>query len=86
MFLLLRKRIHGIHAGSLLKGVAAALFAALVMTAALLGWTRLMGSHSPALVTLGGVLAGGVIYALVLIALRIPEIGSVVLLIKRRFS
>jgi putative peptidoglycan lipid II flippase len=86
MFFLLRKRIYGIHAVSLLKGTGAALFATLIMSTALLGWTRLMASHSSALITLGGVLAGGVVYTLVLVALRIPEIGSLVRLVKRRFS
>ncbi len=86
MFFLLRKRIHGIHAVSLLKGLGAALLGTLFMSAALFGWTRLMASQSVALITLGGVAAGGVVYALVLVALRIPEIGSLIRLVKHRFS
>ncbi|MGA2505525.1 MAG: murein biosynthesis integral membrane protein MurJ [Anaerolineales bacterium] len=86
MFFLLRKRIHGIHARSLAKGTAAALLATLFMSAALLGWTRVMASHSAALITLGGVLTGGVVYALVLILLRVPEIHSVVNLVRKRLN
>jgi putative peptidoglycan lipid II flippase len=86
MFFLLRKRIQVIHARSLLKGTGAALFATLFMAAALLGWTRIAAFHSSALITLGGVLIGGVVYVLILVALRIPEVGSVVRMVKRRFS
>ena len=86
MFFLLRKRIQGIHALSLLKGAGAALLATLFMSAALLGWNRFMASHSAALITLGGVLIGGVVYSAILVALRIPEIGSVVRVVKSRLS
>ncbi len=84
MFFLLRKRIHGIHTRSLLKGTAAALLATLFMSAALLGWTRFMGSHSAALATLGGVLIGGVVYGLALVLLRVPEIHSLFNIVRKR--
>jgi putative peptidoglycan lipid II flippase len=84
MFFLLRKRIQVIHARSLLKGTGAALFATLFMAAALLGWTQIAAFHSSALITLGGVLIGGAVYAGFLVVLRVPEVGSLFAMAKRR--
>jgi hypothetical protein len=47
---------------------------------------RITASHSPALITLGGVAIGGLVYALALVALRVQEVGSVVRMVKRRLS
>jgi hypothetical protein len=86
MFFLLRKRIQGNHARSLLKGTGAALLAALIMSAALFGQNRFSTTDSAALITLGGVLLGGVVYAMVLTALRVYEVGSLVQMVKQRLS
>jgi putative peptidoglycan lipid II flippase len=86
MFFLLRKRIKGIHARALAKGFGAAVFATLFMGAVLLGWLRITASHSAALTALGGVAIGGAVYAIVLVALRIPEVGSLIRMVKRWLS
>jgi peptidoglycan biosynthesis protein MviN/MurJ (putative lipid II flippase) len=86
MFFFLCKRINGIHARSLLKRAGAALLAALIMSAALFGWNRFSANHSAALITLGGVLLGGVVYILVLVALCVQEVGSLVRMVKQRLS
>ncbi|HEX7621026.1 MAG TPA: hypothetical protein VF359_07510, partial [Anaerolineales bacterium] len=81
-----RKRIKGIHAGALVKGAGAAALATLFMGAVLLGWLRITASHSAALTALGGVVIGGAVYAAVLVALRIPEVGSLIRMLKRWLS
>jgi len=83
---LLRKRLKGIQGLTLAKGAGAALLATLVMGAALVGWMQMMQSHSAALTTLGGVVGGGAVYAAVLVALRLPEVRSLVEMVKRRLQ
>ena len=67
LFIIMRIRLRGIHGPQIAKGFGIAAFASVLMAAVLLGWVRLMASHSAALVTLGGVVLGGVIYALLLV-------------------
>jgi putative peptidoglycan lipid II flippase len=86
LFLIMRVRLKGIHGSGIAKGFGAALFATLLMGAVLFGWMRITASHSPALITLGGVAIGGLVYALALVALRVQEVGSVVRMVKRRLS
>jgi len=86
LFLIMRKRLTGIHGSDIAKGFGAAALGTLVLIAVLVFWMLAMKSHSAALNTLGGVGIGGVVYALVLYTLRIPEIGSLVRIIKRRVS
>ena len=85
LFILLRKRLQGIQGSNLLKGLGAATLGTLLMSAAILGWTHLLASHSPALLAVGGVLIGAGTYSLVLVLLRVPEVASLFRYINRRF-
>ncbi len=86
LFIILRIRLKGIHGSQIARGLGVAFLATVFMAAALLGWMRFMASHSAALITLGGVVVGGVVYALFLVVFRTPEVGSVFRMVKRRFS
>jgi len=86
LFLLLRKRMKGIQGKELAKGTGAAALGTLVMGASLVSWMKIMESHSASLTTLGGVAVGGAVYAAVLIALRIPEVGSLYKMVIRRLN
>ncbi|MCX6036132.1 MAG: murein biosynthesis integral membrane protein MurJ, partial [Chloroflexi bacterium] len=86
MFFLLRKRLQGIQVRDLAKGAGAALLATLFMGAVLVGWMQITQSHSAALTTVGGVAIGGAVYAVTVVVLRIPEVGSLVQMVKRRLS
>ena len=86
LFLIMRNRLNGIHGSDIAKGLGASLLGTLAMIAALVLWMRAAGSAHPALTTLGGVAVGGAVYASILFALRIPEAGSVVRMVKRRLS
>ncbi len=85
LFILLRKRLKGIQIRDLAKGSGAALLGCLGMAAVLLFWLQIMKSHSAALSTLGGVTLGGIVYGLVLAALRVPEFRSLVQAVQKRF-
>ena len=84
LILLLRNRLAGIHGSKVARGFGVALLSAIIMSAVLLGWIQLTHSHSAALVTLGGVVLGGAVYAAVLAALRIPEVRSLFEVVKSR--
>jgi putative peptidoglycan lipid II flippase len=86
LFWIMRKRLNGIHGSHIAKGFGAAALGTLFMGAMLVGWMQITQSHSAALTTLGGVVIGGVVYAAVLVALRIPEVGIVIQMVKRRLS
>jgi putative peptidoglycan lipid II flippase len=84
LILLLRNRLAGIHGSKVARSFGVALLSAIIMSAVLLGWIQLTHSHSAALVTLGGVVLGGAVYAAMLVALRIPEVHSLFEVVKSR--
>jgi putative peptidoglycan lipid II flippase len=86
LFLIIRKRLNGIHEPDIAKGFGTAALGTLGMSAALIFWMQVMKSHPAALTTLGGVILGGAIYGLVLILLRVPEVRSLFQMVKRRLS
>lgn len=83
LFLIMRKRLNGIHGPDIAKGFVAAALGTLGMSAALVFWTQGMRPHPPSLTTLGGVVIGGAVYAALVAALRIPEVGRIIQAIKR---
>jgi putative peptidoglycan lipid II flippase len=84
LFLIMRKRLSGIHGQEIAKGTGTAVLGTLVMGAALFGWIFIMSSHSNLLIALGGVVIGGGFYGLMLILLRVPEVRSLFQFIRRR--
>jgi putative peptidoglycan lipid II flippase len=76
LFLLLRKRLHGIQARELARGTGAAVIGTLGMSAGIVFWLQASRHYSTALITLSGVAIGGIIYGVVLLLLRVPELKS----------
>ncbi len=81
---ILRKRLGGLQGGVIGQSVWQAVTATLVMSAALYLWQRLLPGASPWLVALVGILIGIVVYSLVLIVLRVNEVGQVWGFIQRK--
>ena len=86
LFVLLRKRLKGIQGRDLALGMGAAVLGTLAMSIGILFWLQVTKNFSPALMTLGGVTVGAGIYALVMLGLRIPEVGNLIRMVKRRMS
>ncbi len=84
LFVTMRKRLDGIHGTHLLRGLALALSGTLTMSAVLLGIVRLFSGQSAWLLAPGGILAGGLTYALTLAALRVPEGQALLAALRRR--
>ncbi|RLD11398.1 MAG: murein biosynthesis integral membrane protein MurJ [Chloroflexota bacterium] len=74
LFFLMRKRLGGIKGGEILQGGLSATLATVGMALALWGWLSKFGDSAVWLVAGGGVLVGGVVYAGVILLLRVKEV------------
>jgi putative peptidoglycan lipid II flippase len=86
LFIVMRKRLGGIEGKWMADGALRASAAALGMSLTLGLWTQAAGSLNRWVVGLGGVAVGGIVYGLVMVALRVPEIQSVIQLVTRRLK
>jgi len=82
LFFFMRRRLEGIDGPAIARGVGQFGLAALVMTAAILGWMRVAGDLNPWLLGLGGVVTGGFAYLVCLLLLRVPELQMLIGVIK----
>jgi putative peptidoglycan lipid II flippase len=83
LFFLLRKRLKGIQGRELALGMGAAVLGTLAMSIVILFWLQGTKNLSPALMTLGGVVVGAGSYALAMLVLRVPEVGSLIRMARR---
>ncbi len=74
LFLLMRRQLNGINGREIVIGAAKVGLAGLGMAMALIAWIQLGVSQNPWVAGLGGVAAGGVVYGLCVLLLKIPEI------------
>ena len=81
---LMRRRLDGLNGADIAKGVSQFTVAALGMALALLFWIKVAGNLNPWLIGLGGVAAGGLVYGLGVVLLKVPEVQSVIGFLKRR--
>lgn len=84
LFIVMRKRLSGMEGRQLANGVGKACAAALVMGLGLMVWNGVMGKGNFWLAALGGVTIGGLIYAVMLILLRVPEVGNLIQLLRKK--
>jgi putative peptidoglycan lipid II flippase len=86
LWIFMRRRLGGLEGNRVLKGVSQAALSAITMLLVLLGWLGLTHARQAWLVGGGGVLIGGLVYGLVVLILKVPEVQSVLNLIKRRLK
>jgi putative peptidoglycan lipid II flippase len=84
LWVLMRRRLNGLEGQRVLKGTGQAILAGVIMTLALLGWLGLTRERQAWLVGGGGVLVGGLVYGLGVLVMRVPEVQSVLGLVRRR--
>ncbi len=82
--ILMRRRLGGLEGLSLATSLAQAAGGSLLMVIAVHAWMALTGSLPDWFITLGGVVVGGGSYALVMVALRVPELSSLTGMLRRR--
>jgi len=81
---LLRKRLKGVEGRHILRGTAAALAGSAVMSLAVYGWLTVVPDSGGLLALLGGMGIGVLVYGLALKLLRVPELDSILALVKRK--
>jgi len=86
LFVLMRKRLNGIHGGNIAKCFGGAALGTLGMLAALVLWMQAAGSAHTARTALGGIALGGAVYAAIILLLRVPEAKSLLGLVARRLN
>lgn len=84
LLFLMRRRLYGLQGVRILKGFGAALASAVVMGAALYGWTIGLTGKSVWLIGLGGVVLGVGVYGALIAWMRVPELQSLAAAIRRR--
>ncbi|MFO7586176.1 MAG: lipid II flippase MurJ, partial [Anaerolineales bacterium] len=84
LFIILHRRLGGVHGRAQLDGLLRFGLAAAAMTAFLLAWNQFTAELNPWLAGLGGVALGGAVYGLGLVLLRVSEVGMILRVILRR--
>jgi putative peptidoglycan lipid II flippase len=86
LWVLMRKRLRGLEGQRVLKGTIQAALAAAAMVLVLWGWLGLTHERQAWLVGVGGVLLGSIVYGVIVVSLKIPEVQSLLNLVKRRLK
>jgi putative peptidoglycan lipid II flippase len=86
LFIVMRKRLNGIEGNQILRGVIASLLAALAMSLSIFGWLSFAKIFNVWVISLAGVMIGGLIYFATLWILRVPELQYLVSGLLRRLK
>jgi putative peptidoglycan lipid II flippase len=76
LFILMRRRLDGIEGNYIAQGFLACALAGLGMGAGLWLWIQMTAGWSRWTVALGGVVLGGVLYGVIVLLLRVPELKA----------
>lgn len=86
LLVIIRKRLGGINGSEIVRAFKGALVATLGMIAALVLWLQLTNAMPNALIALGGVFVGIIVFGMGLLLMRVPEFHDLLGKIKNRFS
>lgn len=86
LWVFMRRRLRGMEGPRVLKGTGQAIVATAVMVLALIGWLGLTRDRQALITGGGGVLVGGLVYGLGVLILRVPEVRSLIELLRRRLK
>jgi putative peptidoglycan lipid II flippase len=84
LFLFMRRRLKGIEGRYIARGFAACAFASLGMGIGLWFWIQVARELPRAIVTLGGVATGGILYGMGVVLLRVPEVQMIIGVVRQR--
>ena len=84
LLVLMRRKLGGLEGRRVLRGVLQSLAGALAMGLALTGWMALAQDLPAWLITVGGLLLGGLVYGLSMLALGVPETRALINAVQRR--
>ena len=75
LFIIMRHRLNGINDFYILRGGLQTIGGTLVMSVAVILCLRLFSDRSAWLLSIGGIVAGGSVYVMMMMALRVPELA-----------
>lgn len=84
LVILMRRRLNGMDGGHLLQGIGQFSLATLAMAAVISAWMWWMRGANPWLLGLGGVTAGGIVYAGAILLLKVSEVQTLLALVTQR--
>ena len=84
LLIIMHRRLNGINEMHLLRGASLSLAGTLAMSAAVFGIFRIFPGQPAWLLTIIGIAAGGIAYAVTMAALRVPELEMITGAIRRR--
>jgi putative peptidoglycan lipid II flippase len=84
LFLLLRRRLVHLQIGSILQSFLAAALGSIFLVAALWFWVRWNAGSRASIITMGGVVIGGIIYGVVLLLIKNKEAMAVMNYFRKR--
>ncbi len=84
LFVLMRRQLKGLDDLNIGGGLLQSILATLVMSLALWAWLHFASGYSVWIVAPIGIIAGGIIYALMMFILRVPELKELTDAIQRR--
>ncbi|MGB7876798.1 MAG: murein biosynthesis integral membrane protein MurJ [Anaerolineales bacterium] len=86
LLIIMRKRLNGLNDLHILRGGLQSISGTLAMSFAVLLCLRLLSDRSAGFLSISGIAAGGLVYALTMMVLRVPEWNTLVSVIRRRIS
>ena len=84
LFIIMRKRLSGINDFYILRGGLLSTAGTLAMSASVLLCLRFLTGQPAWMLTISGIAAGGLAYALTMAALRVPELGMLIGALRQR--
>jgi putative peptidoglycan lipid II flippase len=84
LLILMHKRLNGINGSHILHGGLQTIGGTLAMSFAVLLCLRFLSDRSAWLLTISGIAAGGLVYALTMMFLRVPELTVLLSAVRRR--
>ncbi|MBI1855420.1 MAG: hypothetical protein HYR93_06100, partial [Chloroflexi bacterium] len=84
LFILMRRRLKGLHGMNIWRGFIQAALGTLAMSLVIVFWSQI--ESSVWISGLGGVALGGLVYAAMMFVLRVPELAAVINGIARRLK
>ncbi|MFZ0531808.1 MAG: murein biosynthesis integral membrane protein MurJ [Anaerolineales bacterium] len=86
LLILMRRRLGGLEGQRILKGTSQAFLVTVVMALVLWGWLGLTNERQAWLVGGGGVVLGSAVYGLGVLLLKVPEVRSVLDVVRQRLK
>lgn len=77
LIILMRRKLIGLDGANIWRGLLQAFLGAFAMSAILLGWLQFTAGVSVWIIVPVGIIAGGLVYAAMLFALRAPELAAI---------